>query len=227
MEELLRFLHQYEVWIYAFLGLVFVIYLRKLGIAWQEWRSSLFGLEKENAQRRVRTALTMVGLLGMMILSEFVLISFIAPAYPQSLLLPTPTLNLLSTPTATLDVLRVNAEGGTPLPQQSNTDNNCIPGQLEWIEPAPDAVVSGRVTLQGTVSMINMAFYKFEYSAAGSNLWVTIAAGNEPKVEEALGGIWNTSELVPGDYVLRLEVTDNLNNELSPCDISVRVISED
>lgn len=225
MEELLRFLKQNELWIYAVLGFVFVIYLRKLGAAWQEWKASMFGLERENAQRRVRASLTMVGLLGLMILSEFVMISFVMPAYPQSMLLPTPTLNLLTTPTPTLNVLGAVINNGTPASPQTGSANGCVDGQLEWIVPAADQEVSGAVVLQGTVSMTNMAFYKFMYSVSGSNSWVTIAAGNEPKVEAPLGGSWDTRELVPGDYILRLVVTDNLNTELPPCDVAVRVLS--
>lgn len=227
MEELLRFLNRNELLIYTLLGLVFVVYLQKLIVAWQEWKSTLFGLEKENAQRKLRGSLTVVGLLGLMILSEFVLISFVVPAYPQSMLLPTPTLNLLATPTGTLNVLGVNMQSGSQVlsTQQLAGGGGCIEGQLEWFEPTDGQEVSGAVVLKGTVSLPNMAFYKFEYSAAGSNSWVTIAAGNEAKTDEPLGGSWNTSELVPGDYLLRLVVTDNLNSQLKPCDISVRVIS--
>ncbi|MCE5209316.1 MAG: hypothetical protein LLG42_13515 [Chloroflexi bacterium] len=229
MEEFLRFLKQNELWIYVSLGLVLVIYLRKLNSAWQDWKSSLFGLEKENAQRTLRGSLTMVGLLGLMILSEFILISFVVPAYPQSMLLPTPTINLFTTPTGTLNVLSVNVQTDAEdlATQQTNGENGCIPDQLEWLEPTADQEVSGAIILKGTVSLPNMAFYKFEYSASGSNSWVTIAAGNEAKVEAPLGGSWNTKELVPGDYILRLVVTDNLNNQLPPCDISVRVISSE
>ncbi len=227
MEELLRYLKQNEIWIYIILGFGFVIYLRKLAASWQEWKASLFGLERENAQRRVRASLTMVGLLGLMILSEFVMISFVMPAYPQSMLLPTPTLNLLVTPTATMDVLGAGVLSGTSAATPASGATGCIEGQLEWKVPEPDQEVSDAVVLEGTVSMPNMAFYKFMYSVSGSNLWVTIAAGNEPKVEEPLGGSWDTSELVPGDYTLRLVVTDNLNAELPPCDVSVRVISSE
>jgi len=225
MEEFLRFLNNYEVWIYLVLGLVFILYSRKLINAWQIWKNSIYGLEKESAQRILSAALAMVGLLGLMILSEFVIISFVVPSYPQLVQLPTPTLDLLATPTGTLNVLGVNAGSGTQAVPTAAGGTGCIPGQLEWFDPLPDQQIRGAIVLKGTVSLPNMAFYKFEYSSSGSNTWVTIAAGNETKVETDLGGSWNTAQLVPGDYILRLLVTDNLNNMLPPCDISVRVLS--
>lgn len=229
MEDFLRFLNTNELWIYAFLGFIFILYLRKLLNAWQGWRNSIFGLEKENAQRKMSSALTVVGLIGLMILAEFFVISFVVPSYPKSLLLATPTLNLLATPTMTLSVFdaqvntRVDA-ASTPLPEGAS---GCIPGQVEWVEPRSGDVVSGVLELKWIINIPAMGFYKYEYSAAGSNIWITIAAGNDPSNEEPLSGTWNTGQLVPGDYHLRLVVMDNLNNPLPPCDILVHVVSEE
>jgi hypothetical protein len=211
------------------LGVVFLIYFRKMMVAWRDWRSAVFGLEKENAQRKFSASLTVVGLLGMMLLTEFVLISFIAPAFPKTFLLATPTLNLLATPTATLSIL--GAEAGivvqtesTPMPEGTN---GCIPGQIEWTVPRDGATLQGVIELQGTVNLPTLGFYKFEYSAVGSNSWMPIAAGSDKKENEPLGGNWNTGQLVPGDYLIRLVVTDNLNAELAPCVITVQVIAEE
>ena len=48
-------------------------------------------------------------------------------------------------------------------------------------------------------------------------------------VDQPLGGsgsgTWDTSQLVPGDYLLRLVVTDNVNNLFPACVISVRVVA--
>ena len=41
MEELLRFLRAYEVWVYVILGVGGLLYLRKFGLAWQELRGRL------------------------------------------------------------------------------------------------------------------------------------------------------------------------------------------
>jgi hypothetical protein len=228
MEDFLRFLNTYELWIYVVLGIIFLVYFNKLYNAWKGWKTTLFGLEKENAQRTMSSAMTIVGLIGLMILAEFLVISFVVPSYPRSLFLATPTLDLLATPTATINVLdaqSMTSAGRAVTPVQEGA-SGCIPGQLEWIEPLDGEIVSGVKTLIGTVNIPTIGFYKYEFSAAGSNTWVTIAAGNDQKTKEELG-TWNAGQLVPGDYVLRLIVTDSLNNPLPPCDIRVRVTSEE
>ena len=229
MEDFLRFLNRYEIWIYGVLGVLFLLYFRKLLIALQAWQSSVFGLEKESAQRKLSAAVTVVGLIGLMILSEFFLITFVVPSYPQSLLLATPTLDILATPTATINVLDAQSitDAGMSAVRVAEGEDGCIVGQLEWTAPLDGEEVSGGVTLEGIVNVPTMGFYKYEYSTAGSDEWVTIAAGNVGNAEAQELGTWNTGQLVPGDYVLRLIVTDSLNNTLPPCSIQVRVVSEE
>ena len=102
MEEALRFFRTYEVWIYLLLGLGGVIYLRKFVLAWQELRGAGFGLERDSAQARLNQAASVMVLVLTMVVMEFVLVSFIAPAFPGAEPLPTPTLDLLATSTITL-----------------------------------------------------------------------------------------------------------------------------
>ncbi|MCJ7624006.1 MAG: hypothetical protein MUO76_10925, partial [Anaerolineaceae bacterium] len=77
MEDLLQFLQTYELWIYGVLGAVALLYIRKLILAWHEWRTAVFGLEREGALRRFSSALTIVGLLGIILLAQFFVISFV------------------------------------------------------------------------------------------------------------------------------------------------------
>ncbi len=235
MEAILQFLKQYEIWIYVLLGAVGVIYLRKLLLAWQEWRNSTFGIERDIAQRRFASALTMVVLVSLMGLAELVLVSFITPALPLAAL-ATPTVDLLATPTvtlapqATVDLAAtteitpaVGVEVASTQVVEERLDG-CIPGVIEWTYPTEGEQISGAVELKGTVVLPNLGFYKYEYSSPGSGVWTTIAAGNEIKVDQPLGGLWNTEQLTPGDYQLRLVVSDNANQALTPCGISVQVI---
>jgi hypothetical protein len=46
---------------------------------------------------------------------------------------------------------------------------------------------------------------------------------NIQRIDEELDGSWNTQALVPGDYRLRLVMTDNENQTLPACEITVRV----
>jgi hypothetical protein len=169
----------------------------------------------------------------------FVLNSFVAPALPKLNLLHTPTINVLATPTATL----ISAEGNgkqTPSAQLTGTTTEsalsqtvtptltaegCIPNELEWTSPKPGDELSGTVVLKGTVNVLNLGFYKYEYSPAGSNKWFTIAAGNTAvnATNENKIGQWNTSQVVPGDYQLRLVVSDNTNKLLPACVVPVKI----
>jgi len=89
MDELLPFLQKYEVWIYVILGTAAIFPLTRLISAWNEWQSSVFGLERESAQRRFSNSLTILVLLIVSIFLEFMVVSFVAPNYPQIASLPT------------------------------------------------------------------------------------------------------------------------------------------
>jgi hypothetical protein len=69
-----------------------------------------------------------------------------------------------------------------------------------------------------------MGFYKYEYRLKGREEWIPIAAGNKVVIESALGGNWNTEQLQPGLYELRIVVSDNQNNLFQPCVIEVKVV---
>jgi hypothetical protein len=227
MRDFFPVLETYEIWIYALLGLVLLFYLRKLAVAAREWRAAQFGFEKVVAQRKLNFALTLVVIFGLLMLSEFVLVSFVAPAMPNAKSLVTPTLDLLSTPRATLPAktaavtpTTVGIEA-TPLVVIAE---GCQPGIIEWVFPRQGDVIQGVVNVKGTVNVNNLGFYKYEYVQAGSTEWVTIAAGNTTVVNDLLQGTWDTTQLIPGDYQLRLVVADNQNNAFPACTVSIRVI---
>jgi len=72
----------------------------------------------------------------------------------------------------------------------------------------------------------NFGFFKYEYAPVGSQDWVAIAAGRDPLRDASLG-VWNTSTITPGDYTLRVVVTDNTGTALPPCEIPVRIAAPD
>jgi hypothetical protein len=225
MEDLLRFLEQYEAWIYALLGVVGFIYFRKLISEWQEWRSSVFGLERESAQRRLSATLAVVVILSLLATAEFILVSFVAPVYPVANMLQTPTVSVLTTPAGTFAVAgETEPEEISPLSTQAVVEaGGCAPGVLEWSFPQAGDSVSGVVKLKGTANLSNLGFFKYEFSEVSSDSWITIAAMNVQRIDEELDGSWNTQSLVPGDYRLRLVMTDNENQTLPACEITVRV----
>ena len=235
MEELLLFLKKYEVWVYLLSALIGLVYLRKLLLAYQDWRASLFGMERESAQRRFSTYLTLFLLVILAAGLEVSLVSFVIPNYPvKKGLLITPTLDLNITPTlpppagGTAAPAAVPGPGGPNQTQQPTVvvklTEGCTKGAVEWFSPKVGDEISGKVQLIGTVNIPNLGFYKYEFSQPGTDVWSTIAADNK-NVVNALLGNWDTTLLVPGDYLLRLVVSDSQNQLLPACVVSVRVVA--
>ena len=226
MQDLLLFLKANETWIYLFLGVIAVLMIRKLVIAWLELRKAIFGLEREAALRRISYAATMTSLVLLIILAQFILVTFVAP------------LNPVNTDISTLDSTEVtitsdNREGETSSTEVSETSPNmtsvlngegCIDEKLEWTYPEAGTSISGLVELRGTINYANLGFYKYEYRPIGSETWTTIAAGDTKKVDEPVGGTWNTEQLLPGDYELRLVASDNENNPFPACIIPITIV---
>ena len=78
--------------------------------------------------------------------------------------------------------------------------------------------------LKGIVNVLNLGFYKYEFSQVGSNKWNTIAAGSKAVVlPDNIIGNWNTSQWPSGDYLLRLVVSDNTNKLMPACVVPVRI----
>jgi hypothetical protein len=222
LDALFRFLVQYEVLIYLILAIGVVFSARSLWKAWTEWRSAVFGLEKELSFQKVRVSGAFLILLVMIGLSQFCLVTFIVPFLPATTFLLTPTANLLQTPVSTLSAEALTTQLSSPATPAGSA--GCVPGQIMVSSPQPNGEVQGKIVISGTVDVPNFGFFKYEYASQGSETWSTIAAGDQTKHDETLGA-WDTSQLVPGDYQLRLLVTDNLGKALPPCIIPVHVIA--
>lgn len=231
MEEALGFFRAFEVWIYLLLGLGGLFYVRKFILSWQELREAAFGLERENAQSRLNQSATALVLLLALAVLEFVLVSFVAPTVPGASPLPTPTLDLLATPTTTLQAETAVPEGqtvaqlpatATIMPQPEN--ETCLPGTLNIRFPTPGAEVSGIVDVLGTANIPNFGFYKLEMKRPEESTWLTVQAGNQvvPDQEGNLGK-WDTRRLPPGEYDLGLVVVDNQGQATTHCVARVRV----
>jgi hypothetical protein len=226
METVYRFLATYEGLIYILLTLGGMFAFRWLWKSWRDWRDSVFGLEREFAVRRMSQAFMVSLLILFLFMGELFLASFVAPALPSTEILATPTLDILdqtqgslsSNPAIALTVM-------TPVSETAPASaSGCIPDKLMLTSPESGQEVSGVVSLVGTVNVDNFGFYKYEVAPQGTETWQTISAGRDPKINEEVG-LWDTSTLTPGDYQLRLEVTDNRGQAYPPCVISVRVLA--
>ena len=134
MDEALRFFRTYEMWMYVILALAGLVYIRKFILGWEELRRAAFGLERESAQSHVNQSAGMLVLLFMMAVAVFVLVSFVAPAFPGSNPLLTPTMDLLASATTTL--MEDSTQGAaSPPPEESMSElatievsgDGCIP----------------------------------------------------------------------------------------------------
>lgn len=220
MNDLFRFFVEYEFVIYLILGIGAVFSIRLLLKALAEWRLAVFGLEKELIFQRMRVSGAFLILFALIALSQFCLVTFVVPFLPASTFLSTPTVDL-RTPRATSGKGTPGATG-TPAPPPGSI--GCLPGQLIITAPKPGDEVKGKIILKGTVNIQNFGFYKYEYTPQGSEQWATILAGDQIVKDGDLGQ-WDTTELTPGDYQLRLLVTDNVGTALPPCIIPVHVIA--
>lgn len=227
MEKALQFLENSETLIYVILAILAVWQIRKFALAWNELRATYFGMERETAQGRLNQAATMLVLIIVMAVIVFTLVSIVIPSMPGSFPRPTATLDLLATPTTTLasPVGTAGAEeagGPTPTPAELPAAEGCTPGQVNLTSPKNGDLLTGTITLVGTANIPNFGFYTYEIARPGETVWLPVQVGRQPVVNDVLG-TWDTVALTPGDYQLRLVVTDNSGNAIDPCAIQVRV----
>ncbi len=216
--------HEFLIYILLLIGALFAV--RWLWRAWNEWHLARYSLEKEFALRRLGQAGAALLLLLALSCGEFLAASFIFPGLPSSLSVPTATLDVISTPTGTISADLATQLALTPpsSPTLAGTQG-CIPDQVDITAPKGGTEIQGTVDIQGTVNIPDFGFYKYEVAPAGSDAWATISAGRDKVINGSLGQ-WDTTVLSPGDYQLRLVVTDNQGRALSPCIITIRIVPQ-
>ena len=226
MEYVIKFLADFEVPIYLVLGIVAVVYLRRIMISLEEKRTAIFGLEREAAQRKVTAAASILILVGLLTVMEFVVATFLAGELSQEATYATPTIEVLTTPTTTLPgpVPTDATPTQTIYPQAKieGIDSQCVNDILEIDSPVHDGEVSGVVEIIGSVNTPSLGSYRYDFSTMGEPKWQTIAAGSGVHIDDNLGN-WYTSDLAYGPYMLRLVALDNEGNETSTCVIVVNV----
>jgi hypothetical protein len=228
LDNVLRGLISFSTGIFILLGVGVLLYLRKLILSLAEWNKSVFGLERNIAGRKLISASTGLTLLILLIVGEFLLVTIIGPQMPLGSVASLATVNPLVTPTTTLspDETQQFSVQTTPTISQEALQSECEEGVLEITSPDNGERVSGIVEIIGTVNVEDFGYYKYEYSTTGTINWITIAAEDQLKLNENLGN-WNTSELIPGPYLLQVVPLNNIGETLPSCIIGVEVISEE
>ena len=228
LQSVLRGLITYRSGIYILLGLGILLYFRKFIIGLREWQGSTFGLERKIAQRKLISASTGLILIFLLVLGEFLLVTIIDPQMPLQPTEISSMINPLADPTATLppEEAEIDLPAGEDSVEQPDLVFECIEDVVEITYPADGDAVSGTVEVIGSVNVDNFGSYKYEYSPTGNINWVTIAAGNQLKLNESIG-FWYTSALTPGTYLLQLVPLDNVGEALTPCIVTVEVFIEE
>ena len=223
MTSILHFFSNYAIPIYLLLVIGLVISIRNLGKARRQMSESLYGLEREISHHRTNQAVATLSLVIFLAVAELVLTVFLGPNMPGFAFLYTPTLNPLITPSYTIPPQLLATMGMiTPPSTPTSQTTGCIPGQIMITSPKPGEVIKGSVTLMGTADIPNFGFYKYEFSPLGTDIWSTILADRNVRQNTKLGP-WDTSEVTPGDYYLRLVVIDNQGNSFPPCVVPLRI----
>ncbi len=221
MAEFYIFLASYEALIYIVLAIAALFAFRWLWRSWRESQTAVFTMEREFSSRRLGQSAAISALIAILFCAEFFMATFVIPGLPSKIFLTTPTLDLISTPTGTLSAAMMTQFAN---PQQTAAPNaaGCTP-QVMLTSPTAGEEVKGTVELIGTVNTPNFGFYKYEVARQGTDTWATISADRNI-VNNGLLGRWNTTALTPGDYQLRLVVTDNQGKMLPPCVVPIRVV---
>ena len=225
MAAVYQFLSKYEVLIYIGLAIIGLFFFRWFLKTWNEWRRAVYSLEREFALHRLSQAATWVILILILFFGELATVSFVIPNLPASFFISTPTINVLATPTGTISAELATQIALTPLPVPTlGNSSGCVANELMITSPKPGTEISGSVDLTGTVDIPDFAFYKYEVALLNTDTWTTIAASRQPVDNGPLGqGKWDTSNLAPGDYQLRLVVVNTQGQSLPPCIIPLRI----
>ncbi len=86
--------------------------------------------------------------------------------------------------------------------------------------------VGGLVSIKGTVFDVHLAGWILEVTGGPYNSWVTIASGNANILDSTIA-IWDTTDLPPCCYTIRLRATDTSNVSCSTSNYNETLVSVD
>jgi hypothetical protein len=247
MEQVLRFIADYQWWIYGLLGLILLFYLRRGLVARREGARSIFKLEQEQARARYGRSAAIAALSVLIMVAVFGLSNFLLPTYDRppeptptattgplaaSTLTPTPPPPTI-TPTATATRVRPTRPALTsPTPEVVATNTpvvrppSCSDPNVRITSPGVNQVVQGNVAVRGTANISSFQYYKVEVGS-GSNpkdsAWTVVGQLHYSPVAGGVLETFNSNAYPNGTYTLRLVVVDNTGNFPPPCLVTVTV----
>ncbi len=239
--------------LYALCALGALFYIWSAIRARRESGQALYTIQRDSAIGRGLRAWLMAGLFVLIAVGVFVVYAFIEPTLaeeaqvntppPLPLLTPTPTDGPLSssassdatadtpppsptvifTPPPTLPPAPTQAPADlTPTPEVPAEPQNLSSAGVQIVSPASGERLWGVIEVRGTANIPDFNFYKFELQFPGSSEWATLEIYDVPVASGVLG-YWDTTNLPPGEYKLRLVVVDQTHNYPPPFEIPVLI----
>jgi len=245
---LLNLIDQWVIWLYVACAVILILYIRSYVLARRDQEDSVFTIEKEVAAHRQGRAMSGIGaLLGIMVVIT-ALKFYVVPTFDLSMIVEfTPTVTLVAptrAPSSTPTMLPTPTEfapTNTPRPIRSPLPSytpaattmasavaaasaRCSDPNVRINSPRSNAVVSGRVAIQGTATHSRFQFYKLEYGQGEKpTSWNVIGDIHKASVTNGVLGELDTKMLPNGVYWLQLTVVDQSGNFPPPCQVRVVV----
>jgi hypothetical protein len=238
MGTLVKLISDISLLLYAFFGLLIILFMRGVIVSRSERDRSIFSLEREAAISRMYRyylgAVIMIGLMGVVYYNSTSLVNNVplpevTPSPTTIVELPptaTPVI-LLSTPTPTPTIpaikppmATVTYPTATPPPAPQTKPARCSYPGSQITLPEEGANVNGMVQISGSAFVDNFDYYKFEFRVPGGN-WSFIASYRN-QVQSGVLGSWNSDTVPPGEYQLRLVVVDKIGNFPEPCMVNLQ-----
>ena len=248
MEQALQILAEYQWWIYAVLGLLFLFYLRRAIVARRDGARSIFKLEQEQAHTRYRRSVMVSAVILVAIAAVFVVSNPYLAAAPVEVATTVPTATVTNgplaastlTPTALPPTITPTAQPTntrpprpvqpTDTPEVSATETPVLqpaacpnPG-VRIVSPGRNQVVQGSFPIRGSANIQNFQFYKVEIGpGANPPTWTVIGRLHNSPVEGGVLETLNANAYAAGTYTLQLVVVDQTSNYPDPCRVTITI----
>lgn len=244
MTTLLQFIARISVILYALAATGIFFAIRSLILARRLRRVAVFGLEREAATARFRRSLSVIITLALLAGAVYIVDNIVLPntepaatesqpdegpvAVSVLTRTPSPTPSLLLFPTVTPTVGVPPAEVGDEGGEGTDTVPTEVVEGCEIIganitNPSPGDEVSGQVSVEGEVNVLNFSQYKFEIKGpATGDAWVVLGSYLQ-QVPNGLLGVWDSTSLQPGSYTFRLIVYREDGTFIPPCEVPITI----
>jgi hypothetical protein len=247
MERVLRFIADYQWWIYGVLGLILLFYLWRALMARREGARSIFKLEQEQARIRYTRNVIISGTVLVLMAVVFAVtnpLPLISPPEPTEQPTPTATTGPLVastltptpppatiTPTPSPTIVRPTRQRpDTPTPENIPTATPvvrppaCPNPNVRITSPGMNQVIQGNFAIRGTATHPSFQYYKLEVGQGNNpGNWTVVGQLHYSAVNNAVLETFNSGAYPPGVYTLRLVVVDQTGNFPEPCRVTVTV----